>query len=154
MATKQQVKMLGFVTDIRETRLQRLLSEAMVALECAVAELRTAEQWAIRRQHELSEAANDFGKCPQNETVRIWYDLCKQRLLTANQAVEAAKLDHEEALTQLGAAQRDVRKIRERSKYIVSLNRSLRKVEIRRADMKSDEEFSVQQTISIFTNTG
>lgn len=154
MATKQQVKKLGFVIDIRETRLQRLLSEAMVALECAVAELKTAEQWVTRRRHELSEAANDFGKCPQNETVRIWYDLCKQRLSAATQAVEAAKMDHEDALIQLGAAQRDVRKIRERGKYIVSLSRSLHKVDVRRADMKADDEFLVQSASSIFTNIG
>lgn len=154
MATRQQVKKLGFVTDIRETRLQRLLTEAVIALECATAELRTAEQWLTRRQHELEEATCDFARCPQNETVRIWYDLCRQRLISARNSLEAAHIDREEALAQLAAAQRDVRKIQERGKHIAKMSRSLRNDEVRRSESKADDEFSVKPIPSILVQSG
>jgi predicted secreted acid phosphatase len=154
MATKLQVKKLSFVTDIRETRLKRLLSEAMVALECATAELKTSEQWVERRLHELSQAAVDFARCPQNETVRIWHELCRQRLDTAKQSLESAKIDHEDALVQLATAQRDVRKIQERGKYVMSLARSLRKDEIRRAEVKADDEVAAKPATALLARTG
>lgn len=154
MATKQQVKKLGFVTDIREMRLQRLLTEAMIALECATAELRTATQWVTRRQHELDEASCDFARCPQNETIRIWYDLCRQRLISAKNSLEAAHIDHEEALVQLATAQRDVRRIQERGKHIATMSRSLRKDEVRRLESKADDEFSAKPIHSILAPTG
>ena len=62
MATRLQVKQLSFVTDIRETRLQLLLTEAIVALEIAEFELEASGKLVAQRRQDAASADIDFAR--------------------------------------------------------------------------------------------
>lgn len=140
MATRLQIAQLGVVTDIREMRLQRLLTESLVAFELAGTELQMAERQIAQRQRDFDEAAIDFFRCPQSETVRVWYDVCQQRLVSARQDLERTQIELEEARARLAAARRDVRRVQERGKHIVTMGKSLRQQELRRAEARVDDD--------------
>lgn len=140
MATKLQVKQLGFVTSIRETRLRRLLTEAIVALELAQAELETADRLILQRQHDAANADIDFARKPESEMIRIWREVCLQRLTTAEAAVEAAKLERDDAEARLIKARHDVVRIKERGGRIDDLGKTLQRDETRQKEARSDDE--------------
>jgi hypothetical protein len=140
MATKLQVKQLGFVTSIRETRLRRLLTEAIVALELAQAELETADRLILQRQHDAANADIDFARKPESEMIRIWREVCLQRLTTAEAAVEAAKLERDDAEARLIKARHDVVRIKERGSRIDDLGKTLQRDETRQKEARSDDE--------------
>jgi hypothetical protein len=140
MATRLQVKQLGFVTDIRETRLQRLLTEAMVALELAESELEAAGRVLIHRKHDATNAAIDFTRAPESEMVRIWRDVCLQRLAAAETADEMARIERDDAAVRLIKARNDVLRIQERSDRIADLGKALRRDETRQKEARVDDD--------------
>jgi hypothetical protein len=140
MATKLQVKQLGFVTSIRETRLRRLLTEAIVALELAQAELETADRLILQRQHDAANADIDFARKPESEMIRIWREVCLERLTTAEAAVEAAQLERDDAEARLIKARHDVVRIKERGSRIDDLGKTLQRDETRQKEARSDDE--------------
>ncbi len=140
MATRLQVKQLGFVTDIRETRLQRLLTEAIVALDVAESELETAGRVLIQRRHDATNAAIDFAREPGSEMIRIWRDVCLQRLIAAETANEMARLERDDAEARLIKARNDVLRIKERGDRIADLGKVLRRDEARQKEARVDDE--------------
>jgi hypothetical protein len=140
MATRLQVKQLGFVTDIRETRLQRLLTEAMVALELAESELETAGRALIHRRHDATNAAIDFARAPESEMIRIWRDVCLQRLAAAETAEEIARIERDDAAARLIKARNDVLRIKERGDRIADLGKALRRDETRQKEARVDDD--------------
>lgn len=140
MATRLQVKQLGFVTDIRETRLQRLLTEAMVALEIAEAELETARRILVQRRHDAASATIDFVRTPESEMIRIWRDVCLQRRTAAETDDEMAKLERDDAEARLIKARNDVLRIKERGSRIADLGKALHRDESRQREARVDDE--------------
>lgn len=140
MATRFQVKQLGFVTDIRETRCQRLLNEAIVALEVAEVELEAAERLLTQRKQDADGAALDFARKPESEMIRIWRDVCLQRLSAAETADEMARLERDEAEARLVKARSDVLRIKERGNRINDLAKTMHREEIRHREAKADDE--------------
>jgi hypothetical protein len=140
MATRLQVKQLGFVTDIRETRMQRLLDEAIVALEGAESELEAAANMVVKRRHDAAEAATDFSRSPESEMIRIWRDVCVQRLVAAETDYEMAQIERDEAQMQLIKARRDLMRIKERGNKIADLGKVLRRDETRQKEARIDDE--------------
>lgn len=140
MATRLQVNQLGFVTDIRETRLQRLLTEAIVALEIAEAELETAGKILIQRRHDAANANIDFAQKPESEMIRIWRDVCLQRLAAAQTADEMANIERDDAEARLIKARNDVLRIKERGDRITDLGKVLRQVETRQKEARVEDE--------------
>jgi hypothetical protein len=140
MATRLQVKQLGFVTDIRETRLQRLLAEAIVALDLAESELETADRALIQRRHDATNAAIDFARAPESEMIRIWRDVCLQRLVAAETADEMARIERDDAAGRLIKARNDVLRIKERSDRIADLGKTLRRDETRQKEARVDDD--------------
>jgi hypothetical protein len=140
MATKIQVKQLGIVTDIRETRLQRLLTEAIVALKVAEAELDAAGRLVVQRRQDAAAAAIDFARKPESEMVRIWRDVCLQRLAAAETASEMAKLERDDAESRLVKARNDVLLIKERGNRINELGKILHRTEARQKEARVDDE--------------
>jgi uncharacterized protein (DUF3084 family) len=140
MATRLQVKQLGFVTDIRETRLQHLVDEAIVALEGAEAQLESAAQMVVKRKHDAEGAATDFARTPESEMIRIWRDVCVQRLSTAETDYEMAQIERDEAQMQLIKARRDLMRIKERGNKIADLGKVLHRDEMRQKEARVDDE--------------
>ena len=140
MATRLQVKQLGFVTDIRETRLQRLLAEALVALEIAQAECDAAGRLLIQRRQDTVNAGLDFARKPESEMVRIWRDVCLQRLNAAETADEMAQAERDDAALNLIKARGDVLRIKERGSRIADLGKDLRRDEMRQNEARVDDE--------------
>jgi hypothetical protein len=140
MATRLQVKQLGFVTDIRETRLQRLLAEAIVALDMAESELETAGRALIQRRHDATNAAIDFARAPESEMIRIWRDVCLQRLAAAETADEMARIERDDAAGRLIKARNDVLRIKERGDRIADLGKTLRRDETRQKEARVDDD--------------
>jgi hypothetical protein len=140
MATRLQVKQLGFVTDIRETRLQRLLAEAIVALDLAESELETAGRALIQRRHDATNAAIDFARAPESEMIRIWRDVCLQRLAAAETADEMARIERDDAAGRLIKARNDVLRIKERGDRIADLGKTLRRDETRQKEARVDDD--------------
>lgn len=135
-----QVKQLGIVTDIRETRLQRLLTEAIVALEVAEAELESAGRLIVQRRQDAAEAAIDFARKPESEMIRIWRDVCLQRFAVAETANEMAKLERDDAETRLIKARNNVLRIKERGNRIIDLSKTLHRAEVRQKEANVDDE--------------
>ena len=140
MATRLQINQLGFVTDIRETRLQRLLTEAIVALEVAEAELGTAGRMLTQRRHDAANANIDFAQKPESEMIRIWRDVCLQRLVAAETANETAHIERDDAEARLIKASNDVLRIKERGDRIADLGKVLRRVETRQKEARVEDE--------------
>ena len=140
MATRLQVKQLGFVTDIRETRLQRLLAEAIVALEIAETECEAAGRLLIQRRQDAANAGIDFARKPESEIVRIWRDVCLQRLTAAETADEMAQAERDDAALNLIKARGDVLRIKERGSRIADLGKDLRRDEMRQNEARVDDE--------------
>lgn len=140
MATRLQINQLGFVTDIRETRLQRLLTEAIVALEVAEAELGTAGRMLTQRRHDAANANIDFAQKPESEMIRIWRDVCLQRLAAAETANETAHIERDDAEARLIKARNDVLRIKERGERIADLGKVLRRVETRQKEARVEDE--------------
>lgn len=140
MATRLQVNQLGFVTDIRKTRLQRLLTEAIVALEVAEAELETANRMLFQRRHDAANANIDFAQKPESEMIRIWRDVCLQRLTAAETADETAHIERDDAEARLTKARNDVLRIKERGDRITDLGKVLRRVETRQKEARVEDE--------------
>jgi hypothetical protein len=140
MATRLQVKQLGFVTDIRETRLQHLLTEAIVALEIAESELETARKNLVQRTQDAASADTDFARTPESEMVRIWRDVCLQRLTAARTDGEVAQAERDDAETLLIKARNDVLRIKERGNRIADLGLVLRREEARQHEARVDDE--------------
>ena len=140
MATRLQIDQLGFVTDIRETRLQRLLTEAIVALEVAEAELGTAGRMLTQRRHDAANANIDFAQKPESEMIRIWRDVCLQRLAAAETANETAHIERDDAEARLIKASNDVLRIKERGDRIADLGKVLRRVETRQKEARVEDE--------------
>ena len=140
MATRLQIRQLGFVTDIRETRLQRLLAEAIVALDIAEAELETAGRILIQRRHDAANAKIDFARKPESEMIRIWRDVCFQRLSAAETADEMARLECDDAKARLIKARNDVLRIKERGDRITDLGKVLRRAEAREKEARVEDE--------------
>jgi hypothetical protein len=140
MATRLQVKQLGFVTDIRETRLQRLLTEAIVALEIAEAELETANRILLQRRQDVASAELDFARSPESEMVRIWRDVCLQRFIAAESDADTARVECDDASARLIKARNEVLRIKERGDKIADLGKALRRDEMRQNEARVDDE--------------
>jgi hypothetical protein len=140
MATSFQVKQLSFVTDIRETRLQRLLTEAIVALEVAEFELKTAGRLVAQRRQDAANASIDFARTPESEMIRIWRDVCLQRRNAAETDDEMARIERNDAEAQLIKARNDVLRIKERGNRITELGQVLRREEARQHEARIDDE--------------
>jgi hypothetical protein len=131
---------IGVVTDIREMRLQRLLTEAIVALELAEAELAAAEHRLSLRRDDVTSAGVDFAKSPSIEPIRIWRDVCVNRLAQAEAAIETARFDREEAEAYLAKARVDILKIKERGTKIAELGTALRRAELRTSEARLEDD--------------
>ena len=140
MATRLQVKQLSVVTDIREMRLQRLLTEAIVALEMAESELGLARERLTRCTHDKADAETDFAKAPSDEIVRIWRDVCVARFVEAETAMENAQFECDDAQTRLVKARVDVIKIKERGTKVVDLGSELRRSELRLIEARLEDD--------------
>jgi aminoglycoside phosphotransferase family enzyme len=145
MATRLQITQLGFVTNIRETRFQRLLSEAIVAVEVAEAELKAADKMLLRRHNDAKAAEIDFAKTPGNEMSRIWRDVCAERRAIAEAALDSAKVDRDEAETQLTTARNNVLRIKERGNRITDIGKTLRRSEIRQAEARLEDDIPAKR---------
>jgi hypothetical protein len=146
MATRLQVTQLVVVTDIRETRLQRLLAEALVALELADAELDGATKAMSRRTFDAANANDDFAKRPENEILRIWRDVCIQRLIAAQMVHDSAQIERDEADVRLTKARHDVLRIKERGNRIADFGKDLRRAEIRHAEARLEDDMPTTRT--------
>jgi hypothetical protein len=142
MATRLQVKQLSFVTDIRETRLQCLLTEAIVALEIAEFELEATGKLMAQRRQDAASADIDFARTPESEMVRIWRDVCLQRLTAAKTDDERARFERDDAETMLIKARNDVLRIKERGNRIADLGKALHRDESRQHEVRVDDENS------------
>ena len=145
MATRLQVMQIGVVTDIREMRLQRLLTEAIVALELAESELAAADSRLSSRSDDVASAAVDFAKSPSVEAIRIWRDVCINRLAEAEVAIETARFEHEEAEMHLAKARVDILKIKERGNKIAEIGTALRRAEIRDMEARLEEDVPISR---------
>jgi hypothetical protein len=146
MATRLQVTQLVVLTDIRETRLQRLLAEAIVALELADTELDNASKAITRRTFDAANANDDFAKRPENEMLRIWRDVCIQRLIAAQTAHDSAQIERGEANERLTKARYDVLRIKERGSRIADFGKDLRRAEIRHAEARVEDDMPAMRT--------
>lgn len=149
MTTRAQIEQLSIVTDIRETRLMRLLSEATVAYDLAIREMDAAEQMLARRRSDVACAKIDFAKQPQIEAIRIWHDLCHQRLAAAVEAHDEALSERDDAASRLESARRDIVRIKARGERIADRGAELRRGELRLAEIKAEDDLPARSVATL-----